>query len=81
MVGSHETCHVSITVPGGITEAHALGFVRVGDLDDVQRLVQVSGVLPPLPGVKGEDSADRRVGYVGHVGVPRIEAGPGDDCR
>ena len=33
-------------------------LVRFNDLDDVQRLVQVPGVLPPLPAVEGEDEAD-----------------------
>jgi hypothetical protein len=57
------------------------GLVRVGDLDDVQRFVEVPGVLPPLRSVEGKDGADRGVGYGGHVGVPRVEAGPGDDGR
>ena len=57
------------------------GLVRVGDLDDVQRLVEVPGVLAPLRGVESEDGADRRVGDGGHVGVPRVQAGPGDDGR
>ena len=54
-------------------------FVRVGDLYNVQRLVEVRRMLSPFPGGEGEDGADRCVGHVGHVRVPRVEASQGDD--
>jgi hypothetical protein len=44
----------------------------------VQRLVEVRGMLPPPGCVEREDRADRRVGDRGHMGVPRVEPGPGD---
>jgi hypothetical protein len=37
-------------------------LIRIGDLDDVQRLAQVPGALPPLPAVEGEDGTDCRGG-------------------
>lgn len=33
----------------------------------------------PLRRVQGEDGADRRIGYRGHMGVPSVQASPGDD--
>lgn len=56
-------------------------LIRVGDLDDVQRLVQVCGVLPPLGRIEGKDRADGRIRDGGHVGVPRVKGGPGDYLR
>ena len=47
-----------LSVPGFVFRR----LVRVGNPDDVQRLVQAFGVLPPLRGFQGEDRADGRVG-------------------
>ena len=66
---------IELSVPSSVFRR----LVRVGDLDDVQRLVQAFGVLPPLRGIQGEDRADGRVGDSGHVCIPRVKPGPGDD--
>ena len=43
--------------------------------------VKIPRMLAPLRRVQGEDGADRRVGDRGHMGVPSVEASPGDDSR
>jgi hypothetical protein len=60
-------------------ELSARYLAWISDLDDMRRLIKVPGVLPPLRCVQGENGADGRIGDRGHMGVPRVEAGPGDD--
>lgn len=51
--------------------------LRAGDLDDVQRFIKASGMLPPLRGSKaGEDWASRSGCDSSDLGVPGV-----DDCR
>ena len=66
---------IELSVPSSVFRR----LVRVGDLDDVQRLIQAFGVLSPLRSIQGEDRADGRVGDSGHVCIPRVKPGPGDD--
>ena len=56
------------------------GFLitRVGDLDDVQRVIEIRRGVFPLRGVQGKDRADRDVRNRGDVRIPRIKAGSRD---
>jgi hypothetical protein len=54
-------------------------LIRVGDLDDVQWVIQICGMLTPLRRLQGDDRADRRVGDRGYMSIPRVGFCPGDD--
>lgn len=52
-------------------------IVGVGDLDDVQRIVQGARRALPFLAAQGEDRADRHVGDGSGVGVMDVEPGDG----
>ena len=56
------------------------GFLitRVGDLDDVQRVIEIRRGVFPLGGVQGKDRADRYVSERGDVRIPGIKTGSCD---
>ncbi len=74
---------VSITQGATATSCYglraSLALIRVGDLDDLQRLAEHRGVFVPFLRVQGEDRTDRRIGDGGDVGVTRLQPGLRDD--
>jgi hypothetical protein len=62
--------------------AHRLlaGFliIRVGDLNDVQRVIEIRGGSLPFGGIQGEDRADRYIRNSGDVRIPGIKTSSSD---
>jgi hypothetical protein len=54
------TCHYGRILFSG------LALIRVGDFDDMQGLIKISGGLPPFSSVKGEDRVD------GHIRASQV---------
>jgi hypothetical protein len=53
-------------------------ITRVGDLYDVQRVIEIRRGVFPLRGIQGEDRADRHVRDRGDVRIPGIKTGSRD---
>jgi hypothetical protein len=48
-------------------------ITRVGDLDDVQRVIEIRRGMFPLRGIQGKDRADRHVRNRRDVRIPGIK--------
>ena len=62
-------------MPASVNGGYLPGFLitRVGDLDDVQRVIEIRRGVFPLRGIQGKDRADRHVRNRGDVRIPGIK--------